>query len=339
MKILYIGHYEEGSTSKMRGDYLREILIPEEFTIIDINIPLQSTHRIFRSFGWRTKKGPLIKNINNFILDKLHGNWNYDLIWVDKGVFVLPEIILKLKEHSRKLVHFTPDPAFTYHRSGLFFKALKYYDYCVTTKSFEVDMYKKNGVNELLTSTQGFRPDLHKPYHRFEEKKGVVFIGHHEPNREKALVKLLENKIPLTLAGIGWSSFYEKHKNATGFDYLGSGIFGEKYAQTISAGLIGIGFLSKIIPELHTTRTFEIPACGTALFTEKNEETAAIFNDREVYFYEGNDDLVNKIISAMADRAGIEKITENGYKCVTLGGYDYKHIIQKIIDRIYPILN
>ena len=37
------------------------------------------------------------------------------------------------------------------------------------------------------------------------------------------------------------------------------------------------GLLAKWVPELHTTRTFEIPACGTALVTERNSETALVF--------------------------------------------------------------
>ena len=47
--------------------------------------------------------------------------------------------------------------------------------------------------------------------------------------------------------------------------------------------------------ELHTTRTFEIPACGTILITEKNVETLSFFNPDEVIFFEDIYDIPSLI--------------------------------------------
>ena len=336
MNLLFIGHYEEGSTSKMRGEYLRNILEPQEFKIIDINIPLYATNPIFRSFGWRTKQGPLIKNINKFILSHLDNKWDYDLVWVEKGVFVSPKIIEKLKINSGKLVHFTPDPSFTYHRSHLFFKALKYYDFCITTKTFENDYYRKSGVNNLITCTQGFQPDLHKPYHTFAEKKGVIFIGHWEANREMILQNILDENIFLTLGGINWAGFVKKNSNNQNLRYLGTGVFGKEYATEISGALMGLGFLSKIIPELHTTRTLEIPACGTALITEKNIETSGIFEEDEVLFFRNKEELIIKIKTALNQPERLKQVSEKGHAKVLAGKYDHGSILTTILKQIYP---
>ena len=67
MKVLYIGQYEQGSTTRMRGEYLKQLLQPAQYTVVDMSIPITNTPRIFRSFGWRYNKGPLIHNINNYI--------------------------------------------------------------------------------------------------------------------------------------------------------------------------------------------------------------------------------------------------------------------------------
>ena len=150
MKALYIGHYDIGSTSRMRGEYLKQLMPDYEFLVVSIDEPIRATPRLLRSIGWRYKRGPLISRINNHILNSLQNNFNYDLVWIDKGVFIDPKIILSLRRNSRKLVHFTPDPAFTYHRSILFYKALPHYDYCITTKSFEIEAYKKYGVKTIF---------------------------------------------------------------------------------------------------------------------------------------------------------------------------------------------
>lgn len=334
MEILYIGYYNSGSTSQMRGEYLKQILKPNLFHVINIDIPISLENRFFRSLGWRYKIGPLINRINSYLTASLDKKWNYDLVWIDKGVFIDPAIISKLKFCSKTLVHFTPDPAFTYHRSNLFFRAIPFYDYVVTTKSFELDFYRASGAKNILFCTQGYDKKIHKPYHNFEEKSGVVFIGHYEENREETLVKLLEQKLPLILAGIGWSRFYSRHKNNSYLRYYGKGVFGEKYAQLISSGLISLGFLSKIIPELHTTRTLEIPACKTVLATEKNIETENIFSDNDVIFYGDPNDLTQRLIEVYPNRELLRKISENGFAKVCQHGFDYESILRKLINQI-----
>lgn len=334
MNILYIAPYSEGSTSKMRGQYLRQILKADQFKVIDTQIPINHTNKIFRSIGWRYKTGPLIKNVNQYIFNALQGQFSYDLVWVDKGVFIQPSTIQLLKKHSAKLVHFTPDPAFTYHRSKLFNAAVPLYDYCVTTKSYEVEYYQSHGANPIVCS-QGYDPLIHKPYHSFNEKEGIVFIGHKEEEREEILSMLLEKGIRITLAGINWESFANRHKSKSNLIYKGKGIFGTDYGKEISKAKLGLGLLSKWVPEFHTTRTFEIPACGTALVTERTNEIAQWFNNDEVIFFDDAKDIVEKVCYALNSDSYLHQISTRGYTKVTNGKYDYRGILEEIITRIY----
>jgi spore maturation protein CgeB len=333
MRVLYIGYYNEGSTARMRGEYLKDILSAAVFKVINIDIPLHNTSRLLRSFGWRYQKGPLINNINNYILDNLKDDFRYDLVWIDKGVFIQPAIIEKLKKDSATLVHFTPDPAFTYHRSKLFYKALPLYDYCITTKSFEIKDYETFGVKTIFC-TQGYDPQLHKPYHSAAEKSGIVFIGHKEDEREYIIAKLIEARIAVTIAGNHWDKFAAKRKNNNCLVYKGKGIYAAAYAQEISGAKIGLGFLSKWIPELHTTRTFEIPACGTALVTEDNSETKTIFSNEEAIFYKKPDDVLPAVSYYLSHPEVLNELTAKGHKKVTEGGYSYKEILKGILKRI-----
>lgn len=339
MRILYIGHYDQGSTSRMRGECLRDLLHPDQFVIANIDVPLKATNRVLRSIGWRLKIGPLIKKINAYLLSVINGNWEYDLIWVDKGVFINPKIIKRLSENSTHIIHYTPDAAFISNRSKLFFKAIRYYSTCVTTKSFESSLYKKNGATNLFLCTQGYQPQIHMPYFKFEEKSGIVFIGLHETDREITLTHLLKKGFKLTLAGKGWKKFVQKNRSMSNFFYLGESLFDEEYAKAISSGLISIGFLSRKIPELHTTRTIEIPACGTALFTERNDETQKIFDETEAIFYNNTEELIDKIEYAFSHTEWVRKISANGHIKITKGGYDYKSILKNVITTKTKIKN
>ena len=94
------------------------------------------------------------------------------------------------------------------------------------------------------------------------------------------------------------------------------------------------GALSKWVPELHTTRTFEIPACGTALVTERNSETASFFKNSDAIFYNDINDLVTQVKYYMSNNKSLETLTEKGTKTVHLQGKDYKSIIHTLLQQI-----
>ena len=335
MKVLYVGQYSDGTTSKMRCKVIQKILKPTIFQVIDTHIPFYKTHRLLRSFGFRYKKGPLINNINKYIVAALNDE-TYDLIWVDKAVFLTPKTTALLRSRASKLVHFTPDPAFTFHKSRLFLKSLSYYDFLVTTKSYELEHYYKYIKTEkVLYATQGFDAKLHKPSkHPFSKKEGFVFIGHYEDQRGEVLEKLLQNDIKITLAGIKWRQFAKKHQNNPNLIYLGDGVYGEDYVKTLQKAKMAWGALSKWVPELHTTRTFEIPACGTALVTERNLETQSFFKDDEAIFYTNENDLIEKITFFMNNDKPLEVLTKKGASRAVTSAYDYNAILNAILKTI-----
>lgn len=335
MKILYVGQYTEGTTSKMRADQLFQILNPKSFDVIDTHEPFFKTNKIFRSFGFRYKKGPLITAVNGYIQKRVN-RAKYDLIWVDKGVYLNDKTLRILREKAVKLVHFSPDPAFTYHQSSLFDNSLPYYDYVVTTKSFELEAYRERiASHKVLYATQGFDKSLHKKSDLdFLDKSGLVFLGHHENERETVIETLLSNNIHVTLAGIKWEVFAKRHSRSEYLNYLGKGVYGDDYVRTIQHAQIAWGALSKWIPELHTTRTFEIPACGTALLTEANSETSVFFDNDEAIFYTDTDDLVSKVKYYMENNIQLQKLTQKGYEKVMQQGYDYHTILGNLLKTI-----
>lgn len=318
----------------MRGEFLRALLRPTEFKVVNIDIPMAETPRILKSIGWRYKIGPLIWKINNYLKKQILHNNSFDLVWIDKGVFIQPDILEKLKAPSNLLVHFTPDTAFFHNQSGLFYEALHLYDYCITTKSFEKKDYEQKGVKRLLYCTQGYDPGLHKIYNPFNDKQGIAFVGQYEEWRAEVIARLLERNFQVKLAGADWNSFAFRFRNNDNLSYLGNGLFGEAYARLISGSKIGLGLMAKKFPEKHTTRTFEIPACGTALATERNEETESFFTEEDAIFFSGIPELIEQIESAMVNQDLLKSITERGNMKVTRGGYDYPSILANLLKRM-----
>src|ERR1700743_860255 len=135
MKVLYIGQYAEGSTSRMRGESLKAILQPASFDVMDLDEPISGTPKPFRSLGWHYHTGPLIGNIERFVRGRLDGV--YDLAWIDKGAFIGADLLRAIKADVK--VHYTPDTAIVFNKSRPFFGSIPLYDYCITTKSFEIE--------------------------------------------------------------------------------------------------------------------------------------------------------------------------------------------------------
>lgn len=329
-RCLYIGINSLGTTSAMRAEKLREILSDWEVSIIDTDIPKRTMSRIWQSVGFRYKRGPLIARVNKYIKDNLNGY--YDLIWVDKAIYITIETTMILRKKAKKMVHFTPDPAFFFHKSHNFRSSASSYDYLITTKSFELNNYcaASGSKDKVIFTTQGFDKNIHRPIVEFSKKYGVCFIGHYEKDREEIIKRFLDNGIVVKLAGIHWEKFV-KNNPSRNLIYLGQGVYGEDYVKTISSSYFSLGFLSKWIPEKHTTRTFEIPACKTALITEYNDEIASFYDDKEVIYYNNLDEMVDKVKFYLNHKSELEQLIENGYNKVISGGYDYESIIRYIL--------
>lgn len=334
MKVLYIGQYSAGTTSSMRGEYLREILQPQDFEVINTNIPIQQTNKIFRSFGWRYHLGPLVFAINKYIKNYLKDKDPFDIVWVDKGVFIDPLLIKDFRSKGCIVIHYTPDTAFTYNQSKLFYDAIPYYNHCITTKSFEKKDYLQYGAESVIFCTQGYDRNIHFPRIEFSKKEGVVFVGLFEPSREEIIAQLIEDKIEVKLAGQKWEKFAAKNHNVKNFTYLGKGVFGDDYAKLISSGYISLGLLSKKFPELHTTRTFEIPACGTLLATESNNELRSLFSDDEVIYFSDKKELSEKIIFYLNHPENMRETINKATIKLNLLQVDYFQIITQLIKQM-----
>lgn len=332
---LYIGMCQEGSTALMRYSNLKQQLIRTyETRLINIQFEIDNTPKVYRSLGWRYKFGPLINKINKSILSQIEGSTNFDFIWIDKGVFIQPNILKILKDKTPKLIHYTPDPAFYYHQSRLFYGGLEYYTHVITTKSFELDLYLNKTKAKVIYCTQGYDEELHYPRIDFDKKEfDLCFIGHYEYNRARIIKSLLNQGYKISLAGPKWSFFSWKYRNRN-LIYLGSYLRGDAYSHAISNSLASIGFLSKWIPEKHTTRTFEIPACGTVLITERTSEIERCYSDDEVVYYSDSGNLVNVIKEVFQDKEILKIKSELGRKKVINGVFSHYKIIRNLLKKL-----
>jgi hypothetical protein len=342
VKALYVGILTAGTTSRLRADVLR-VLCPElAWEGIDTGAALFGSARLWRTTAFRLKLGPVVDAINRRVLAEANAD-HYALVWVDKGVFLRRRTVEHLRVRAQRLVHFTPDTAFHANRSRHFVATAGLYDLLVTTKSFECDRYAALvGAERVHLTTQGFDADLHRPSQRSADqatgaeprpKRGVAFVGLCEPDRERCLERLLKAGLEVQLGGRGWERFLSRHQRHPRLRFLGAEIFGSAYVEAYARAEVGLGLLSKRFPERHTTRTFEIPAIGTALATERTPDTERFFGEDEVLFFGDYAELADALLRLRDDPARLARIAERGHRRVCAGGYDYGAILSGVLRR------
>ncbi len=334
MKAAYIGILSAGSTSRMRAETLKSLTPGMDWRWIDTDGPFKLSSRLWRTLAFRAKRGAAVERINRGVLDALRGE-SFDLVWIDKAVFLDEGTVHSVRSAAARMVHYTPDTAFHENRSRHFEKTLQMYDLLVTTKSFEMNDYRNRVSGDVvLLTTQGYDPAVHFPRNTADERRReVAFVGLAEPDRERCIALLLDSDIPVRLAGIGWNRFLRRWRNHPQLTFEGEMVFGDAYATLLSRPWIGLGLVSKRFPELHTTRTFEIPACGAVLATEATSDTVEFFDDGEAIFFNDYDDLATRLKSALHDRddAHLIDLANAGQRRVRSDKRDYPSILGAVL--------
>lgn len=319
----------------MRAEELRRQTPGWDWHWVDTDEAMHGCTRIWQSLAFRCKTGRAVNAINAQVLALMPAG-EFDLIWVDKGVFLWRTTVLELRRRASRLVHFTPDTAFHANRSRHFNRNLGLYDLLVTTKSFEMDAYRQRvDPNRLYLATQGFDAQVHFPRVTASgRRREVLFIGLAEPDRERCLGLLLEQGIPVRLGGKDWGRFLSSWGACAHLRFEGEGVFSDDYAMMLSESWVGLGLLSKRFPELHTTRTFEIPACGAILATEETADTKRYFGSDEAVFFQDYAALAVRLqeLFANATDAQLASVAMAGRERVVRDGRDYAHILRAVLD-------
>jgi len=332
MKIIYVGQVDQGGTCFDRMQSIKRL--GHEVFPFDTSI-YESKYRLVRSMQWRLKPALLLAKLNQDLLEFVQNQKVVDLVWIDKGIWIFPETIHVLKKNATKVVHYTPDPQILFHKSKHFMSSIKIYDYLITTKSFELDLYRQHGAVNTILSHQSYCPIRYlNPIAKTLFKCDIGFIGHYEKHYGGCLSSVSKKVKDVKVWGSGWpraAFFGSVPKNIVN----GNGVWGEDYVHALASFKIGLGLLSKHIPEQHTTRTFEIPAAGTFLLAERTQEHMSFFEEGlEAEYFSTNDELADKSKFYLANDSARGKIAKAGQKRCLASGYDNDYVIRKIFKEL-----
>lgn len=327
MKILYVGQINHGSTCFDRMACLKRL----GYLVVGFNVTqFASTNRIFKSLQSRFKIRWLLEELNKE-LRRLITVEKFDCVWIDKGIWISGETCSYIKSLIPLLIHYTPDFQIMINKSNLFFESIPYYDFLVTTKSHEYSQYLNKGAKKVILVNQSFCPERYRDIKiQSHLASKIGFVGRAEKHYKDTLMYLGKHFEGVRVFGSQWKRFgYRGPYKVEG------GLWEQDYVNGLASFDIGLGLLSKLMPEMHTTRSFEIPAAGSFLLAERTPEHEAFFEDgKEAVFYSTLEELVDKASYYLKHKNIRQRIAASGFKRCWSSGYDNDSVIRHIFREI-----
>lgn len=358
MKILFLGETGVGQTSRMRM---------RAFERLGHEVSGVNTGDAWRAASWarrqaqrRLERGSIPRGINRAVLDRAR-RFRPDLVWGEKQEFLERETIEELRRAGARVVHYTPDPYFYLRsrRTRTMDRAIGAFDVLVYCKSYERNDYEALG-KPLIYMPLGFCDEVHRPLPSADPRWNctVGFVGGWDPRRERYLHSLGAAKIDLKIWGVYWDFLRDGRWSLRRYlvlrqlggakekvrihrderlarDWQGNEIYADDYARALTGAKIGIGFLRTVWPDQHTTRSFEIPACGSMLLADRTAEHQEFFEEgKEADFFGSEAEFLDKVKFYCANEPARARTAAAGHRRCIDGRYAYIHRLKNVLEKI-----
>jgi len=201
-----------------------------------------------------------------------------------------------------------------------FLAAVPEYDLVLASRRHNLDDFLRAGARRVELLRFWFVPAIHRPVALSDDERSrygtdVVFVGHYEPDKRVAYLNALVS------AGVSLRVFGR-----------------EEYAKALSAAQIALCFFSTLNRDSHTFRSFEIPACGTAMLCEHTPEMASMFQEGvEAEFFRSKEELVAKAKALLADPERRARIAAAGRRRVVADGHDVVSRMRQVLGWVAEI--
>ncbi len=266
----------------------------------------------------------------------------FDIVFVMNEYFVGRETLYEIRRVSRRspiLIFHTHDNSFS---DGIlkptdFNAYMSAFDFVFTTKSFNVKRYQDLGQPNSFFLPSCYESTIHHPVPDSKSAFGsrrfpITFVGNYDHSRRKPIAHLGWKNVHIW--GERWkrcpeAKFHPENVRTQGAYYL-------RYADVISHSLISLGLLREEASDLHTQRTFEIPACGTLQIAPRNDEILGLFKeDQEIVCFGDVTELVEKCEYYLRKDSPREKIARRGYERVQRDGHSYDNRCRSILEIVF----
>ena len=253
---------------------------------------------------WSMTAGPCTRRMNDAIIRAVSER-THDVVFVWRGVQLLPDTLRRLRSKCGLLVSYNNDDPFSaqyarsknLHQRRLwkhFTEGLPVYHLNFVYRLKNVRDYESAGASTPGLLLPYFVPTAHHPV---PGPKGRdfdgVFVGHYEPDeRYPSIAALRAAGIRVKIHGTGWGGCPELGDERR----LITAARGEQYSEVVSSAHFALSFYSKLNSDTYTRRVFELPAMATVLVSTRTPEMNELFADgTEAILFSDAAELVDRV--------------------------------------------
>ena len=336
MKILILGANKEHNLEYLYAKHLN--------SFENVSCKILPSYNDFADIIQKSILNKIINRINvNFLLQEVnkkiihHAQQNpVDIIWVFKGMEVLPTTIETLKNMGCTLINYNPDHPFIFSGIGSGNKnvtnSFSLFDYHITYNTSLKEKIEQNfGIPTFLLPF-GFEleDELYKNVSKLEEINKVCFIGNPDNTRVQFINYLVEHNVHLDLYGHGWESKIKNKEKCQIFD----AVYHDEYWKIIRRYRVQLNIFRQHNTGSHNMRTFEIPAVGGIQLAPDTVENRLFFEDqKDIFLYTSMQDCVSKIIELQnLNDNQVEAIRKAARQKSISSNYDYANRAAQLVE-------
>lgn len=337
MNILYLGN--NSGTSQHRADALTRL--GHGVRIIDPE-PCVPTGKWAAKIHFETGGLLCEKAVTAQILSQL-GNERYQLVLVNGGRYVGPSLVKELQRRFGPVINYNNDDPFGSRDRfswSLYRRTVSSYDLIVVLRDENLREAAALGAKKTLRVFFSADEVAHAPRDLTREDhlqwdSEVVFVGTWMPERGPVIAELIQLGVPVSIYGGRWQHapewpilqpFWKGPPTASD----------DQYAKAIQCSKIGLGLVSKGNRDLHTTRSLEIPALGTALCAVRTSEHQQLYCEGvEAVFWANAAECAEACFKLLGNDRLRREIARNGQMRTVQNGTMNEQIMARVLAQVH----
>ena len=267
---------------------------------------------------------------------KLCDSFRPDLILITSGKHLNQQTVHWAKEHTGAVMvnYATDDPFNRAVTTKDFYSSISCYDFYACTKRAIIPEVQAAGCPGAFFVPFGYKPEHHFPERpmTLEERRrfdaDVAFVGGCDGDRVPIMSQIPRARPGLRLNLFGW--FWDRYSSTR--PYFRGAAFGRDQRLAFSGAKIVINLVRRANRDTHGPRTFEIPACGGFMLTDRTDEQCSFLaEDKEAVYFSSTEEMIDKIRYYLAHDSARRRIAEAGYRRITSGKNTYADRLRTIV--------
>ena len=348
-RVLYVGPDYPGSNGTCWRDAWSELGMTVRTVDAERLLPWPTTVRE-RVLAKARRRPPasVVERLNSEILAAV-ADFRPHLTYFVQGRYVDAETAHAARQHGEVVLYCNDDMYNPANRTYTAAELITTVDCVTTTKSFNVDEFARAGARRVVYLPNAYDPKTHFPAKLAAGERGVfagdvAFIGTFRAARADYLGRVAEaiGEAVLNVWGGGWHKMsrpsYWRRRRAWARlrrRIRGHELWGEDMGKALQANKIALGLLYHANRDRHTSRSFEIPACGGFMLAERTAEHQHFFaEDREAVYFDTFDEMMDKIRYYLRDDAARTRIAAAGHRRCLESGYRYVDRARELLRRL-----